>query len=62
MVEGPVVISRKGEARVLRGHPWVFRTDVVRAQGITPGAVVRVEGPRGRHLGFAFLRHAGLFF
>jgi len=53
MVEGPVVVSRKGEARVLRGHPWIFRTDVVRAQGITPGAVVRVEGPRGRHLGFA---------
>jgi 23S rRNA (cytosine1962-C5)-methyltransferase len=54
VVEGPVVVSRKGEARVLRGHPWVFRTDVARAQGITPGAVVRVEGPRGRHLGFAF--------
>ena len=54
MAEGPVVVNRKGEARVLRGHPWVFRTDVVRAQGIAPGAVVRVEGPRGRHLGFAF--------
>jgi 23S rRNA (cytosine1962-C5)-methyltransferase len=54
VVEGPVVVSRKGEARVLRGHPWVFRTDVARAPGITPGAVVRVEGPRGRHLGFAF--------
>jgi 23S rRNA (cytosine1962-C5)-methyltransferase len=54
MAEGPVVVNRKGEARVLRGHPWVFRTDVVRAQGITPGAVVGVEGPRGRHLGFAF--------
>jgi 23S rRNA (cytosine1962-C5)-methyltransferase len=54
MAEGPVVVNKKGEARVLRGHPWVFRTDVVRAQGITPGAVVGVEGPRGRHLGFAF--------
>jgi len=54
MAEGPVVVNRKGEARVLLGHPWVFRTDVVRAQGITPGAVVGVEGPRGRHLGFAF--------
>jgi len=31
LVEGPVVVSRKGEVRVLRGHPWVFRTDVVRA-------------------------------
>lgn len=54
MVEGPVVVSRKGEARILRGHPWIFRTDVVRAQGITPGAVVRVAGSRGRPLGFAF--------
>ena len=27
---------------MLRGHPWIFRTDVVRAQGITPGAGVRV--------------------
>ena len=54
MAEGPVVVNKKGEARVLRGHPWVFRTDVVRAQGITPGAVVGVAGPRGRHLGFAF--------
>jgi 23S rRNA (cytosine1962-C5)-methyltransferase len=54
MAEGTVVVSRRGEVRVLRGHPWVFRTDVVRAPGIGPGAVVRVEGPRGRHLGFAF--------
>lgn len=54
MPEPAVVVSGKGEARVLRGHPWVFRSDVARAEGALPGAVVRVLGPRGRPLGFAF--------
>ena len=49
-----VVVSGKGEARVLRGHPWVFRSDVARSEGAGPGAVVRVVGPRGRPLGYAF--------
>jgi 23S rRNA (cytosine1962-C5)-methyltransferase len=53
-VEGSVVVGRKGEARIRRGHPWIFRTDVTKADGIAPGAVVRVEGPRGQVLGFAF--------
>ncbi len=53
-VEGSVVVARKGEARIRRGHPWVFRTDVTKAEGLTPGAVVRVDGPRGQVLGFAF--------
>jgi 23S rRNA (cytosine1962-C5)-methyltransferase len=39
---------------VLGGHPWVFRTDVLRAEGVEPGAVVRVLGASGRPLGFAF--------
>jgi len=50
----PVVVSRKGEARVLGGHPWIFRTDVLRADGVAPGTVVRVLGASGRSLGFAF--------
>ena len=50
----PVVVSRKGEARVLAGHPWVFRSDLLRADGVPPGAVVRVLGASGRALGFAF--------
>ena len=53
-IEGPVVVSRKGESRILRGHPWVFRSDVTKDTGAGPGAIVRVEGPRGRRLGFAF--------
>jgi 23S rRNA (cytosine1962-C5)-methyltransferase len=50
----PVVISKRGELRVRSGHPWIFRSDVTRAGGVPPGAVVRVFGPTGRPLGFAF--------
>ena len=50
----PVVISKRGESRVRSGHPWIFRSDVTRAGGVPPGAVVRVFGPTGRPLGFAF--------
>jgi 23S rRNA (cytosine1962-C5)-methyltransferase len=53
-IEGPVVVSRKGQARVERGHPWIFRSDVVKDGGASPGALVRVAGVRGEPLGFAF--------
>jgi 23S rRNA (cytosine1962-C5)-methyltransferase len=53
-VEGAVVVGRRGEARIARGHPWVFRSDVAGDRGASPGAVVRVESSRGRPLGFAF--------
>jgi 23S rRNA (cytosine1962-C5)-methyltransferase len=39
---------------VLAGHPWVFRSDVLRAQGAAPGGIVRVLGAHERPLGFAF--------
>src|SRR5262245_20101515 len=52
-VEGLVLVSRKGEDRIARGHPWVFRSDVVKASDATPGAVVRVASERKRPLGFA---------
>ena len=54
MSHPPVIVSKRGEARVRSGHPWIFRSDVVRADGVGPGAVVRVLGPGGRPLGFAF--------
>jgi len=54
VIEGPVRVTRKGETRILRGHPWVFRSDIADAKNVTPGAVVRVLGSGERPLGFAF--------
>ncbi len=54
-VSAVVRISPKGEARVQRGHPWVFRSDVTRAERVEPGSVVRVQGPRGQPLGLRLL-------
>jgi 23S rRNA (cytosine1962-C5)-methyltransferase len=51
--DGVARVSRKGEARIERGHPWVFRSDVVRTRDATPGALVRVVSERERPLGFA---------
>jgi 23S rRNA (cytosine1962-C5)-methyltransferase len=52
-VDGVARVTRKGEARILRGHPWVFRSDVARTQGAAPGALLRVVSERDRPLGFA---------
>jgi 23S rRNA (cytosine1962-C5)-methyltransferase len=46
------VISARGEERVRRGHPWIYRADLVDASA-APGDIVRVLGPRRRTVGFA---------
>ncbi|WP_197735519.1 class I SAM-dependent rRNA methyltransferase [Rubrobacter xylanophilus] len=46
-------MSGRGAARLRAGHPWVYRSDVLRAGG-EAGDVVRVEDRRGRFLGYAF--------
>jgi 23S rRNA (cytosine1962-C5)-methyltransferase len=43
-----VTISQRGVERVLSGHPWIYRADVVEAREAGPGAVVRVQDRR-RH-------------
>jgi 23S rRNA (cytosine1962-C5)-methyltransferase len=47
-----VVISSRGEERLSRGHPWIYRSDIVdvRADG---GELVVVRNARGRTLGRA---------
>jgi 23S rRNA (cytosine1962-C5)-methyltransferase len=54
MAEGTARVTRKGEARIRRGHPWIFRSDVTHTDDAIPGGVVRVVGPHDRSLGHAF--------
>jgi 23S rRNA (cytosine1962-C5)-methyltransferase len=46
------VVTARGEERVQSGHPWVYRSDVARAQAAA-GDIVVVRSPRGRTLGYA---------
>jgi 23S rRNA (cytosine1962-C5)-methyltransferase len=48
-----VVVSGRGAARLKRGHVWVYRSDLVSADGIPPGSLVTIFDERGRSLGSA---------
>jgi 23S rRNA (cytosine1962-C5)-methyltransferase len=50
-VSGTVSVTRRGANRWRRGHPWIYRSDVVDGPR-TPG-VVAVADPRGTFLGQA---------
>jgi 23S rRNA (cytosine1962-C5)-methyltransferase len=45
-------VSQKGAQRWLRGHPWIFRSDV-RKRPTGPAGAVRVRDDRGKRLGVA---------
>ena len=47
-----VTVSRRAEERVRSGHPWIYRSDVVKADAAA-GDTVRVIAARGRTLGDA---------
>jgi 23S rRNA (cytosine1962-C5)-methyltransferase len=49
---GRAVVSGRGVGRWQRGHPWIFRSDVVVRPDVGPGAV-RVEEEGGRTIGVA---------
>jgi len=51
-----VTITKRGEDRILRGHPWVYRSDIAAVTDAGAGEIVRVVsggGGRHRHLGSA---------
>ncbi|HEV2425842.1 MAG TPA: class I SAM-dependent rRNA methyltransferase [Terriglobia bacterium] len=53
MADVTVTITDRGAGRILDGHPWIYRTDVLGASPAEPGALVRVQDRRQRYLGQA---------
>jgi len=53
-----VKISRRGAERLRDGHVWVYRSDLVAADDIAPGSLVRVADERGKLLGTALYSSA----
>jgi 23S rRNA (cytosine1962-C5)-methyltransferase len=48
-----VKVSSRGASRLKSGHVWVYRSDLVSADGIAPGSVVTITDQRGKPLGTA---------
>ena len=48
-----VKVSPRGVTRLKSGHVWVYRSDVLSADGIPPGSLVTVADERGKSLGTA---------
>src|SRR5258708_25576727 len=53
-----VKVSARGAARLQDGHVWVYRSDVVSADGVSPGSAVTVTDHRGQALGIALYSSA----
>ena len=50
----PIIkVSPRGATRLKTGHVWVYRSDIVSADAVPPGSVVRVSDHRGKLLGTA---------
>jgi len=48
-----VKVSPRGATRLKNGHVWIYRSDIVSADGIAPGSLVIVTDQRGKSLGTA---------
>jgi 23S rRNA (cytosine1962-C5)-methyltransferase len=48
-----VKVSPRGASRLKDGHVWVYRSDIVSADGVAPGALVNVADHRRQPLGTA---------
>ena len=48
-----VKVSPRGATRLKSGHVWVYRSDILSADGVQPGSLVAVTDQRGKPLGTA---------
>src|SRR5579864_861622 len=48
-----VKVSPRGVSRLKSGHVWVYRSDVLDSNGISPGSLIAVTDQRGKPLGTA---------
>jgi len=48
-----VTVSHRSALRLKGGHLWVYRSDILRPEGVPPGSLVHVCDERGRGLGTA---------
>jgi 23S rRNA (cytosine1962-C5)-methyltransferase len=48
-----VKVSPRGATRLKSGHAWVYRSDILSADGVQPGSLVAVTDQRGKPLGTA---------
>src|SRR2546423_5538794 len=51
-------VPARGATRLKEGHVWVYRSEIVSADNIPPGALVTVTDPRGKPLGTALYSSA----
>lgn len=52
-VPSSITVSRPGALRLRDGHVWVYRSDIISAEGIEAGALVLIKDERGKFLGTA---------
>lgn len=48
---GTLTVNQKGKKRIENGHPWVFASDIIKAENLEPGDVTNVICEKGRFLG-----------
>jgi 23S rRNA (cytosine1962-C5)-methyltransferase len=53
-----VKVSPRGASRLKDGHIWVYRSDIVSADGVPPGSLVTVVDSRGKVVGTALYSSA----